>query len=395
MTKRKSSFGALWHHVRGFAVGVFTAVIVLGTILLSPVLRAFLTGGMIADGVGMFMLWWAVGMLLFAAVVYVQIVVHEAGHLVCGLASGYRFLSFRVGSVMLFRDRDGLHVGRFSVAGTGGQCLLAPPSDDITSAETMPYKSYCMGGVAANLASAAVAGAVLLWCDTGVLWTYVAVVTLLTGVVLGTANGIPMCRGGVPNDGYNMRVMGRDARMRRTLWLQLEINALYSRGTLLREMPEEWFGLPAGADAANYMYAGLVGLDASRRIELRDFEGARERLDLLLRQGYRLIGLLRIEAKCEMVHAAVMLRRGRREIERLFTEETESYVRRYSHYMIGRAFTLYVWERFVGRDAAKAASEAARIRTMAARYPVRGEARACLELLEWTERLNDEEYGVD
>ena len=63
--------------------------------------------------------------MLFVAVAlaaYLQIVLHEAGHLVCGLMSGYRFVSFRVGSITLFKDGDGkLRFKRFKLAGTGGQ----------------------------------------------------------------------------------------------------------------------------------------------------------------------------------------------------------------------------------------------------------------------------------
>ena len=41
----------------------------------------------------------AVALLVVACIL--QVVVHEAGHLVLGLATGYRFRSFRVGSLML------------------------------------------------------------------------------------------------------------------------------------------------------------------------------------------------------------------------------------------------------------------------------------------------------
>ena len=34
---------------------------------------------------------------------WLQAILHEGGHLVCGLLSGYRFLSFRVGSFTLLR----------------------------------------------------------------------------------------------------------------------------------------------------------------------------------------------------------------------------------------------------------------------------------------------------
>lgn len=393
--KNRKTQGSLRQHLRSFAVGIVLGSAVIGIILLQPKLRAFLTGDMVRDGMGMFMVYWMAAILIFVAAVFAQVVIHEAGHLVCGLASGYRFVSFRVGSTMLFRDGEGWHLGRFSMAGTGGQCLLAPPDDNIGSAATMPYKAYCMGGVAANLLTAAIAAAVPAVCRGGVAGTYILTAVALSGIILGVMNGVPMQMSGIPNDGRNMLTMKRSPDMRRMLWLQLEIHALYSRGTMLRDMPDEWFRLPDGADLSNHMYTTIAGLDASRRTECRDFAGAYGRYSEMRSSGDRMIWLFRMETACEMTLLAVMLHRPRPEIEALFPADAERYARLYSRHMISRALTVYVWDRFVRHDAAKAADTAAKIRTMAGRYPVRGEARGCIELLDMAEALNDEEYGVD
>jgi len=45
----------------------------------------------------------------FLGAVFFHIILHEAGHLVGGLLSGYKFISFRVGSFALVR-RDGKFV---------------------------------------------------------------------------------------------------------------------------------------------------------------------------------------------------------------------------------------------------------------------------------------------
>ena len=66
--------------------------------------------------------------LIVISALYLQILLHEAGHLVFGLLTGYRFLSFRVGSLMLVREQGKLRLKSFSIAGTGGQCILIPPA---------------------------------------------------------------------------------------------------------------------------------------------------------------------------------------------------------------------------------------------------------------------------
>ena len=57
-----------------------------------------------------------------------QVIVHEAGHLVFGVLSGYKFISFRVFDFKIIKDKNGKLKIRFErLAGTGGQCLMRAP----------------------------------------------------------------------------------------------------------------------------------------------------------------------------------------------------------------------------------------------------------------------------
>ena len=106
--------------------------------------------------------------VMMTAAFYLQTILHEGGHLVCGLLTGYRFVSFRIGSWMVQRENGRLRFHRYTLAGTAGQCLLAPP--ELTNGK-MPYKLYNLGGVLANLLAAALAGAlggILLASQVGV-----------------------------------------------------------------------------------------------------------------------------------------------------------------------------------------------------------------------------------
>ena len=81
---------------------------------------------------------------------YLQIIIHESGHLLFGLLTGYRFCSFRIGSLMWIRQDGALRFRRLKLAGTGGQCLLSPPD----WREDFPFIWYNLGGVLCNLLSA-------------------------------------------------------------------------------------------------------------------------------------------------------------------------------------------------------------------------------------------------
>ena len=62
------------------------------------------------------------GMLVMVFAVYgamlLQIIIHEAGHLVFGLLSGYQFSSFRIGNLMFVKIEDKIKIRKFSIAGT-------------------------------------------------------------------------------------------------------------------------------------------------------------------------------------------------------------------------------------------------------------------------------------
>lgn len=59
----------------------------------------------------------AILILLFS--IFLQVLLHEGGHLVCGLATGYRFVSFRIFNLTFIRKDGKLCIKRFSLAGTG------------------------------------------------------------------------------------------------------------------------------------------------------------------------------------------------------------------------------------------------------------------------------------
>ena len=86
---------------------------------------------------------------------FIHVLIHEGGHLVMGLATGYGFLSYRAGSHIWVKKENKIVHGRFQMPGTGGQCLLSPPKNP-TGREN-PAFLYNLGGGLFNLIGAALA----------------------------------------------------------------------------------------------------------------------------------------------------------------------------------------------------------------------------------------------
>ena len=166
-------------------------------------------------------------LLLIAGVIafILHIIVHEAGHLVFGLLSGYKFISFRVFDFKIIKDENGKFKIRFErVAGTGGQCLMRPPE---YVEGKFKYKLYLLGGVIFNIVFS-----IAFWL---ILPSYYTLLFALIGFALAFLNLIPMGF----NDGMTYYHASKDETTRYILYLQLEYVYYQSIGkNLLIEKPE-------------------------------------------------------------------------------------------------------------------------------------------------------------
>ncbi len=142
-----------------------------------------------SDEMGELLMAFAGILVLLGLAILLQTIEHEAGHLVFGLLTGYRFLSFRVGSFMIQKGQNGMKLHRYSLAGTGGQCLMVPP--DIVNGK-MPYVWYNLGGALMNLLTAVISiGAAYLSRENNWLETFF-ILHGLCGIATAMLNGIPI-----------------------------------------------------------------------------------------------------------------------------------------------------------------------------------------------------------
>lgn len=229
------------------------------------------------------------------AAVYAQLILHEAGHLIAGLLTGYRFVSFRIGSLMLLRAQGRFRLAHFKLAGTGGQCLMAPPplkGDDYSNTV------YHFGGVAMNLLWAALAALMLFTRGYHPWWLG----TLAAGLIMAVTNGIPLKLSGVDNDGRNAVRSLREPDVRMGFYRQLQVNAALSEGKRLREMPEEWFDCAPGQEYERGFLRFQWMLDREEYDRAREYGQALLKADqpgvnkALLESDLRCLALLRGDA---------------------------------------------------------------------------------------------------
>ena len=216
--------------------------------------------------------------IIFPAVLleyFILTAAHEAGHLVFGLISGYSFSSYRIGGLMWIKLPEGIKLRRFSLAGTGGQCLMTPPE---AKEGKIPVFLYNLGGVIVNIIFTVILIALYLLVRGMPILPYIFVMGAEFSFIMAAFNGFPIKVGGISNDGMNAFSLRKDKDANAAFRLQLLINAEQAKGVRISQMPMEWFMLPEGADMNNPLCATIPAFYCNRLMDAEMFDEAEKKI---------------------------------------------------------------------------------------------------------------------
>lgn len=287
------------------------------------------------------------GLLIYLVCVVVHIIIHEAGHLVFGLLTGYKFLSFRIFSITFIKIDGRIQRKKYSIKGTAGQCILIPPERNEDG--SFPFLLYNLGGGLANIIVSIPFIMAAALTDNAVLST-VFIAFSLSGIILGATNLIPMDLG-VQNDGMNIKGMLKYRYLQDSFYLQLKVYKEMCKGKLITEYDPEIFALPDDkADrytltAFNYLYSYY------RLLAEHDFDGAYEYLMELVDKAERFPISMLNSLQAEQLFFMVLHHRPVEEIAALY-----KYVRvvlKYTKNIIVYQRINYVYEALLSEDEKK------------------------------------------
>lgn len=269
-----------------------------------------------------------VGIAAFIVSLLILIPAHEAGHLVCGLLSGYKFVSFRIFNYTFIHAGGKIRIKKFAVAGTGGQCLLTPP--ELPDSQ-IPTALYNAGGVLANLILL-LAVIPLFWLDLNPFEREALVIFCLCDVLLILINGVPMKLAGMGNDAYNILLLRKSPLSKHAFVVQLRSNALIQDGVRPKDMPGEWTVWLTDIDYHNPLEVSIPLMHASRAIDEMDFERAFVEFDTLYGHKDDMIQLYVNEIACELAFCAMAVGRPDKAKE-LLDVKLRKYIDAYSKVM--------------------------------------------------------------
>lgn len=333
--------------------------------------------GMDSLGILLLYLGWAIAMAF--VVDKLQTALHEGGHLIFGLLTGYRFVSYRVGSWMVQRENGKLRWHRYKLPGTAGQCLMAPPE---MKNGTMPYKLYNLGGVIANLLTALIAAVLVLLC--GDMWAVKIFFAELCVMGLYDAwnNGVPKRTGGVDNDGANVQYLSNDPVALRIFWVDLSIAAKQAEGVNLLQMPKEWFVMPTeGLDNAR-IASQAVNCIKRMMGEGRDWE-AIWAIDALRAQQTALTSAERQMLLEDRIRCGLFVGEETASLWKLWNSEEMQEYRRQGKDSIDVLSMEYVMAVLVEKNPAKAEAFRAKFEQKAKTYPYAQAVVGCRKQMQW------------
>lgn len=326
-----------------------------------------------SEGLAVFLV--AVASLFVSLAIIVPI--HELGHLICGLLSGYKFVSFRIFNWTFIKENGKIRIKKFAVAGTGGQCLLTPHDLPL---EKIPLGWYNFGGVLANIILLLIV-IPFFFLDLNPFVAEALGVFAATDAIMILLNGIPMQAGGVGNDGYNIKLLKKNLLSKQGIVNQLRANALIQKGIRPKDMPDNLFSDPKGIDYKNALEVSIPLMYSGRLIDDFNYDRALECLENLYAHKDEIMPLYTKEIACEL--AFLYLRTGKREkADELLDKELRRYINTYRKMMSSKERLLIAISLYLDDDDAKAKELYESFKSRKYEYLLHGEVKSDLAIIE-------------
>ncbi len=299
-----------------------------------------------------------------------HIIFHEGGHLICGLIKGYKFLSFRVGSLTLVKRDGKLQWKKTTVAGTGGQCLMLPPECE---PEDCPFTLYLWGGGLMNLILGVIG--VLIAIPLDGFGEVIFNVFGILGIATAVSNLVPLKTGGMANDGYNIFIdLPKSPKSRGAMCVLLKSNALLTDLETTKDLPEnltKYIMEADYSDLSDISVANMLCIKNAILMENGQYDEAKAYYERLAYEE-NVLGIFQNEAKCELVYFEIMGDCNAEKIDGLMDKKLTEYIKATAIYP-SRKRLMYAYYLIYKKDKEKADKEYKALLKACETHPSRAE----------------------
>lgn len=322
------------------------------------------------DSIFMLIINIVLALILFIIAYLIHIIIHEAGHLIFGLISGYKFVSFRVGSLTLIRDDEGLKFKKYNIPGTGGQCLMMPPEKKNGD---YPFILFNLGGAITNILVSILTTILAINIVDNFYLKLILIILSMGGFFAGLTNGIPLKIGGIANDAHNIMTMIRDRDSKESFYKQLRVNGLQSQGLRIKDMPEEDFILREDMNYKNPLNFSRIFLNHNYHLDSMNFQEAAQALEFGDKYFYETIALYQMELNGEKLFLELIGDRDKETIEGLYDKNLRKYIKA-AKFMLSKKRIMMAYHALYRENKERALEYHRELKSLAEKYPVKAEA---------------------
>ncbi|MBF0805764.1 MULTISPECIES: site-2 protease family protein [unclassified Streptococcus] len=315
--------------------------------------------------------------LLFIVVIFI----HELGHYIGGRLSGYRLISFRVGSWILVRWDEGLFWKRYTLHGTLGQCLMVPPGSDYNQ---VPVLLYNLGGPLINILFAPLIFLGLKMAPSW--WSFSLFLFGGLNLLFFLINGIPLKGKIISNDGMNAWELYRSSVAREAFVKQLMVTEGLTRGRRFKDLPEELFYLKSLVEEETSFVSMMNYYWASYLLDKGVYREGREVLNKLVLRQETLPGLLKIFSRLSLLSLELFENPSEVDLSILEEKETKQVLKAMKDYPSILSIQ-YGIARLCNQDQAEADAIRKRLEKVLQTYPIKAEIEMVLEDVDMVDRI--------
>lgn len=312
------------------------------------------------------------GGFIFLALFFMlfHIIIHEGGHMVMGLATGWKYCSFRVGNITLVKRDGKLEWKKTTVAGTGGQCLMIPPECEPTKC---PFFLYLLGGGLFNIVTGGIAFGIGML--TGGIPQVILNIFAIMGIGTGLSNLFPAKLGGTNNDGYQIFIeLPKNGEAKKYMCCLLSANAILMENDSTKALPENIRNIILsldGEDCSNTSVTNLLFFKNTILQEEGRYEEARE-IFRKVAENPDALQIFKNEANCELMYYEIMDECRAEEIDKLYDKKLQEYIKATALYP-SRKRLMYAYYLIYKGDKAEADKEYEALLKTAKSHPSKAE----------------------
>ena len=290
----------------------------------------------------------ALSTLTAAAIVYLNLLLHECGHALVGKLTGYDVTAMQVGGLLFTKQNGRLRRSRSGLpAGAGALTALSPTAEDPAEVKLAPM--YLAGGLV-NLVLGILSAAAYRLLPGTELISLGLLLGAVTGFMMALQNLVPFLSFGAGSDGRRLHEARKSPEEKAALIDDMRISAALYAGGSITGLPESLFPPPEGDLTGRPLYAANLTSTFFRLLALGKYEDALFLGERLTAAFSPLSPLEQTALLPDMLTLMVLTGRTREEIEGYFCKERRALLQAAKP---GPATLVskYLWESRVEADA--------------------------------------------